>query len=205
MWNVNIPLIECYIRKEFLFNGEEHIGEFEDAIIFGATSLRNRVLLFNVMTKGGGHFCRIPIHAFCHNKKAPNQKLEDLVIWNNFSYWINVIKYDYLVDCKANVFLKDNKAYSADYLFTIDYAHPEKNIIDLDYSEDPDDHKSANLMKLDNGNFAILPNNRILWSDTSFISPYIEIPKWKAQTIKWEVPKSGWKAEGDYFYNLKEE
>jgi hypothetical protein len=61
-----------------------------------------------------------------------------------------------------------------------------KNNLDFDYSEDPDDHKSANLIKLDNGNFAIMPNNRITWSDTSFIEPYKEIPKWKANTKIWE-------------------
>jgi len=202
--NANIPLIECYIRREFLFNGEEQNERFEEVIIFGVTSLRFRTLMFNVMTKGGGHFCRMPIHAFCHTKNAPKQTLKDLVTWNNFSYDIGVIRYDYLADCKAKVFLRDNKPYLGDYLFTVDYAHPQKNNLDFDYSEDPDDHKSANLIKLDNGNFAIMPNNRITWSDTSFIEPYKEIPKWKANTKIWEIPKNGWKAEGDYFYEIEE-
>ena len=200
--NANIPLIECYIRKEFLFNEEKHEGEFEDVILFGITSLRFRVPLFNTMTRGGGHFCRMPIHAFCHKKNAPKKKLEELIIWNNFSYDIGIIKYDYLSDCKAKVFLRDKKTYIADYLFTMDYAHPQKNYIDFDYSEDPDDHKSANVMKLEDGNFCIAPNNRILWSDTSFIEPYKEIPQWKPNTKIWEVPKNGWKVEGEYFYDI---
>lgn len=200
--NANVPLIECYIRKEFLFNEKEHHGEYEECIIFGVTSLRFRVLLFNAMTRGGGHFCRLPVHAFCHKLDAPKQKLEELVTWNNFSYHVSVIKYDYLSDCKAKVFLRDNKEYLADYLFTVDYAHPDKNELDFDYSEDPDDHKSANFMKMNNGNYCVVPNNRVLWSDTSFIQPYKVVPKWRPNTVVWEVPKSGWKTEGEYFYDV---
>lgn len=200
--NANIPPVGCYAKKEFLFNQEEHYGEFEEGVLFGVTSLMNKTLLFNFMSKGGGHFCRLPIHAFCHKLDAPKQSLNDLVTWNNFSYYIGVVQYDYLTFCKAKVKLRDNKTYLGDYLFTVDYAHPDKNILDLGVSESPDDHKSANLFKLDNGNFAIQPNNRVLYVDASFIEPYEKPPRWKAQTEEWRVSKGDWKVKGDYFYDI---
>jgi hypothetical protein len=201
--NANIPSIGCYIRKEFLFNQESHHGEFEEGVLFGVTSLMNKTLLFNFMTKGGGHFCRLPIHAFCHKLDAPKQELNDLVTWNNFSYYIGVIKYDYLSFCKAKIKLSDNKVYLGNYLFTVDYANPDKNLPDLTVSEDPYDHKSANLFELDNGNFAIQPNNRVLYIDASYIEPYKEIPRWKAQSSEWKVSIGNVRIKGDYFYDVE--
>jgi hypothetical protein len=202
--NANIPPIGCYIRKEFLFNEEEHHGEYEEGFLFGVTSLMNKTLLFNFMSQGGGHFCRLPIHAFCHIKNAPKQTLNDLVTWNNFSYNIGVIQYDYLTFCKAKIKLRDNNVYLGDYLFTVDYAHPDKNLPNLGVSEDAYDHKSANVYKLDNGNFAIQPNNKVLYVDASYIEPYKDIPRWKAQTKDWRVSKGDWKTKGDYFYDIEE-
>lgn len=203
--NANIPPVDCYIRKEFLFNQEEHHGEFEEGFLFGVTSLMNKTLLFNFMSKGGGHFCRLPIHAFCHKLDAPKQSLNDLVTWNNFSYYIGVVRYDYLITfCKAKVKLRDNKVYLGNYLFTVDYANPDKDLPAQDFglSESPYDHKSANLYKLDNGNFAIQPNNRVLYVDASYIEPYKQVPRWKAQNDEWRVSKGDWKLEGDYFYDI---
>lgn len=203
--NANIPVIDCFIRKEFLFNQEEHHGEFESGFLFGVTSLMNKTLLFNFMSSGGGHFCRLPIHAFCHKKDAPVQSLNDLVTWNNFSYYIGVIRYDYLATfCRAKIKLRDGQIYFGNYMFTVDYANPDKDLINQDFglSEDPYEHKSASLFKLDNGNFSIQPNNRVLYVDASFIEPYTEVPKWRAQKSEWKVPEGEWKVEGEYFYDI---
>ena len=61
-----------------------------------------------------------------------------------------------------------NKLYHGEYLFTVDWAHPESNIVDTEHSEIPDQHKCAHILALDNGNFAAQPNNRILWNIPSF-------------------------------------
>ena len=49
---------------------------------------------------------------------------------------------------------------SGKYLFTVDFAHPESNILNTDHSEIPHEHKCAHILALDDGNYAAQPNNQ---------------------------------------------
>jgi hypothetical protein len=51
--------------------------------------------------------------------------------------------------------------------------HPESNILDTEHSEIPDQHKCGHVLALDNGNYAVMPNNRILWSIPSFTTKHL--------------------------------
>ena len=59
-------------------------------------------------------------------------------------------------------------AFSGKYLFTVDFAHPESNIVDTDHSEIPHEHKCAHIMALDDGNYAAQPNNQNYMGHTFF-------------------------------------
>ena len=78
---------------------------------------------------------------------------------------------------------------SGKYLFTVDFAHPESNILDTDHSEIPHEHKCAHILALDDGNYAAQPNNRIIWDIPSF-TVKDNIPDWKVQTSEWNVEDS---------------
>ena len=55
-------------------------------------------------------------------------------------------------------------------MFTIDWSWENKaGTTDTNFSEDPE-HKCGHLFKMDDGNFFIYPNNRIIWMDDSYIS-----------------------------------
>ena len=41
---------------------------------------------------------------------------------------------------------KDKKWHAGKYLFTVDFAHPESNILDTDHSEIPHEHKCAHII-----------------------------------------------------------
>jgi hypothetical protein len=60
-------------------------------------------------------------------------------------------------------FLEKIKEYSGTYLFTVDWGHPDANILNVEHSEIPQEHKCAHILELSNGNYAAQPNNRILW------------------------------------------
>jgi len=101
---------------------------------------------------------------------------------------------------------KDRKWHRGKYLFTIDWAHPDCNIIDAEHSEIPHEHKCAHILELDDGNFAAQPNNRIIWDIPSF-TVKDEIPNWKVQTSEWNVEDTGeWKTSDtdDFFYEIEE-
>jgi hypothetical protein len=90
-------------------------------------------------------------------------RVDELQLWNCFSYWPSVHTFDFLagLDCKFKG--KDKNFYAGQYLFTIDWAHPETNILNTEHSEIPQEHKCAHILALANGNYAAQPNNRILW------------------------------------------
>ena len=107
----------------------------------------------------------------------------------------------------VNILGKDKKWRAGAYLFTVDWAHPESNIVDTDHSEIPHEHKCAHILALDDGNYAAQPNNRLIWSIPSF-TVKDEIPfDWKVQTSEWNVEDSSkWKTEDTdkYFYGIEE-
>ena len=72
--------------------------------------------------------------------------------------------------------MKDRKFYSGRYYATINWGSNDANT-DLTLSESPDEHKSHHIILLDNGQIALQPNNRIKWSEPSFVTkPFPERP-----------------------------
>tara|TARA_R110002020_G_scaffold266182_1_gene481042 strand:- start:272 stop:775 length:504 start_codon:yes stop_codon:yes gene_type:complete len=161
--------------------------------------------------ENGAIFYRLPISAFIQRgfdiKKVPRTRLDQLELWNCFSYYPAITNYD-ILDGQSGKYIDKNKKWNVgSYLFTVDWAHPESNIVDTDHSEIPHEHKCAHIMALDDGNYAAQPNNRLIWSIPSF-TVRDEIPvDWKVQTSEWNVEDtSKWKTEDsdNYFYNIEE-
>ena len=106
---------------------------------------------------------------------------------------------------KCKYFGRDKKLYNGKYLFTIDWAHPDSNILDVEHSEIPQEHKCAHILELANGNFAAQPNNRILWHISSFTTGG-NIPDYTVQTTEWNVENSGFMTDDTdkMFYDIKD-
>ena len=139
-------------------------------------------------------------------KEVPRMRLDELELWNCFSYYPSVTSFDILDGQSGKFFGKDKKTHPGAYLFTVDWAHPESNIVDTDHSEIPHEHKCAHILALEDGNYAAQPNNRILWDIPSF-TVKDEVPDWKVQTSEWNVEDTGkWKTEDTdrYFYGIEE-
>jgi len=140
-------------------------------------------------------------------EEVPRMRLDELELWNCFSYYPSITSFDVLDGQSGKFIGKDKKWHAGAYLFTVDWAHPESNIVDTDHSEIPHEHKCAHVLALENGNYAAQPNNRLIWSIPSF-TVRDEIPfDWKVQTSEWNVEDSRkWKTEDTdkYFYNIEE-
>ena len=208
--NANIPVQYAQIKKEYLYDLKKHHGEVEDCIIFGITCITGRAILWHAIMENGAIFYRLPISAFIQRgyepAAVPHQRLDELELWNSFSYYPAVTVYDFLNGSSGKYIGKDKKWYHGRYLFTIDFAHPDANILNSDHSEIPHEHKCAHILALDNGNYAAQPNNRLIWDITSF-TVRDEIPDWKVQTSEWDVEDSSkFKTEDTdkYFYEIEE-
>jgi len=208
--NADIPPIYCKIRKEYLYDLEKHQGESVDCCIFSVVSITDRALLFNIMLPNGACFWRLPISAFFQEKfersEVVDMPIDQLQLWNCFSYYPAVTSFDLLDGQHGKYIGKDKKWHSGSYLFTVDWAHPESNILDTDHSEIPHEHKCAHILALDDGNYAAQPNNRLIWNIPSFTVKN-EIPNWKVQTSDWNVEDSSrWRTEDtdNFFYEIEE-
>jgi hypothetical protein len=207
--NANIPPIYCKVRKEYLYDFKEHHGEDEECVIFGITSISGRAILFNILLPNGACFWRLPISAFFQKhlsrSKVPDMQVDFLQLWNCFSYYPSVHCFDFLSGLNGKFRGKDKKFYPGQYLFTVDWAHPETNILNTEHSEIPQEHKCAHILALDNGNYAAQPNNRILWHCNSYTTD-TSWPDYKVQNTVWEVEGPDWVTEDSdrMFYDLEE-
>ena len=199
--NINIDPFYFYLKKEHLFAYEEGFGEFEYCVAFGARSVSSRALLFHIMTEGGAQRANVPISAMVHKKDATSIPLDYLQLWDCFGENISVIVFDYLVNKRCQVVLKDKNLYWGTYMMTFDWDENP-------YSNTPQDYKNAHLIKLDNGCFALQPNNRILWKDSNFITKPLDfknLPKYKVDKDIFVCERSDrWVSEDtdSFYYNI---
>ena len=205
--NANIPATYAQVRKEYLYDLQKHHGEVEDCVIFGLASIAGKAVLFHCLLPNGAVYYRLPISAFIQRafdiSQVPRMRLDELELWNSFSYYPSVTTFDFLAGQECKYLGKDKKFYSGEYLFTIDWAHPEPNILDVDHSEIPQEHKCGHFIALNNGNYAIQPNNRILWHVGNFTTKD-EWPDYKTQTSEWNVETKDWSTDDTdrMFYDI---
>jgi hypothetical protein len=180
----------------------------QDCVIFGLVSISGRALLFNIMLPNGACFWRLPISAFFqkHFSRAevPDMQVDELQLWNSFSYYPSVHSFDWLAGVDGKYLGKDKKFYHGQYLFTVDWAHPETNILNTEHSEIPQEHKCAHILALTNGNYAAQPNNRILWHINSYTTDN-SWPDYKVQNTVWDCEGSDWVTEDSdkMFYGIE--
>lgn len=218
----NVPRVECFVRKEFLYDlqpdpkdpsrlkGE---GEFTPCYWVSVKSMLNHALRFEAMlTDYGALYDKFPLHAFVWKTEVKSQELlplHQLELWDCFSYHIAVLqKVALLGTSGCQVLMKDRKRVRGTYMFTIDSAEPDYNTLNVGLSETPHEHKSHNIIKLENGQFACQPNNRILWANQSYIAAPDKLskPDLKVSTKNWSVERNSmsYVEEGeDYFYDIK--
>ncbi len=184
--NASVPRFECLLRREFLYNLEEHLGEMEPCVVFGVSSIPGRALGFRVMTKRGVQLSRLPIEALCWKSNAPLVDTHILELWNAFSYDCEVVEFDFLEAMRCKAFLRDGTAVGGEYLFTVDWygSNDAEGVGDLG-------HKDGHFLQLDDGNYALLPNNRIWWADPSFIDPLTERPDYRTLNVDFVCEQHG--------------
>jgi hypothetical protein len=81
--------------------------------------------------------------------------------------------------------------------------------VDYSTSETPSEHKSMNIVELENGQFCAYPNNRLRIFDASLTPAEPKIPDFKCSTIEFSVEHDAAQIEryGDtdaYLYGLGE-
>ena len=184
----NLPPVKCFVRKEFLYDFEKGHGELVPCWWISIKSLRGQAFRIEAyLNEYGALYDKLPLHAFCWKKLTEEMPLDQLQLWDCLSYDITVIKKAQLQSQKCKFKTKAGDWRYGEYLFTVDSAHPDFNILDTGFSEDVEDHKSYNFIKCDNGQFAAQPNNRMLILEPSSNPKELKVPDFKVATKRWSV------------------
>lgn len=170
--------IKVYVRNEYMYQHKQGHGEFTPAVVISVRCMPGQAALFQVLLDNGVLRDKLPSHALLTKPTTPNPSLpyHYLQLWNCFSYNFTLLQLSYLQDAPVEVYMKDRKWYPGKYFATINWGSNDPNT-DLTLSETPDEHKCHHIIFLDNGQIALQPNNRIKWSEPSFVTkPFPEKP-----------------------------
>jgi hypothetical protein len=205
----NLPPTKVYIKKEYLYDHQKGHGEFVEGVWISCKSIQGRALYFETyLPEYGALYDKLPISAFVNSPTIKDSlELEELELWDAFSYHITIVEKKNLGE-RCKYLAPSKKWYYGKYLFTIDSCHADTNILNVSYSEVPEEHKSFNILELDNGHYAAQPNNRCLFYEKSMTPSKMLQPDFKVSTEYYSVEnKSKWTAGDDtnYFYDLKEQ
>ena len=189
-----LPPVKCFIRAEFLYDHTRGFGELVEAIWCSVKSLRGEAFrIESYLPEYGALYDKLPISAYVWDREALTLGQADLLdldvlqIWDALSYHVTVVEKPLLKGLKAQFFGKDRATHLGEYMFTLDTASPDPRIPDFTFSETVDEHKSYNLLKLDNGQFALQPNNRCRFYDPAFNPRDMKFPDFKVATRKYRV------------------
>ena len=195
-----LPPVPVWIKKEYLYDHQKDHGELTPGIWISVKSTQAKALYFEtLLTDYGALYDKLPLSAFVWKQdydKSNQLSLDTLQLWDCFDYHLTVIQKPLLSRCEF--FGKDKQMHPGEYAFTIDTAHADISILDTNFSEHDPEHKSFNVIKLDNGQFAAQPNNRVIWRDQSLIPEKLMTPDFKVcsqnykveTTPKWSVGHS---------------
>jgi len=207
----NLPPVQCYVKKEYLYDFQSGFGEYEPCYWVSVKSVMGRALYIeSYLTNYGACYDKLPISAYVWDTDSDTDEhlpLDHLQIWDCFSYHITVLKKSLLAGLDCSVFMKNKETYKGYYLFTIDSCHSDPNELNTTLTETSNEHKSYNIIKLDNGQFCAQPNNRCLFYDQSLTANGVKTPDFRVATHEFYCEDSNkWSAgdTDDYFYELNE-
>ena len=207
----NVPYIKCYVRKEYLYDLEKGLGEFEDCVLIAVKSMQGKALIFEAYLPAyGACFDKFPLSAFVWKKDIKEEEqlpLGEIELWDAFSYDIQIWTKRMLRNCDVDIYVPGKGKVGGEYLFTIDSVHSDPNMINTSVAEVPSEHKQFNFGKLVNGQYFAQPNNRMLWYEQSLTPSELKMPDFKVaskyyfceQDHKWVFGDSD-----EYFYKEKE-
>ena len=182
----NLPQHQyCWVDKSIMSDGE--VKGWEEGVWFGLLSTPHRAWGCSVMLKCGALYRGLPLHALCHDSVGFDVEwgIGDAQRWDCFGYNFSPIRYDYLRELDVDVWVaKRQNWFEGHYVFT---AEPYED----SYSLEPSQTKSHNFIALENGRYTCVPNNNVLWKESSFVKSQGK-PNWlRVQSDSWHAEEPG--------------
>jgi hypothetical protein len=190
-----LPPIKVLVRAEYLYDHQKGHGTTVEGVWCSVKAHRGEAFRFETyLPEYAALYDKLPISAFLWKPlDGYDLPLDVLQIWDALSYDVCVIDKPLIKGLRAEFFGKDKLMHKGQYLFSLDGCNPDPRVPDFTFSETAEEHKSFNLLKLDSGQFALQPNNRCRFYDSSLVPNNVKFPDFKVSTIKYSVEdKAKW-------------
>jgi len=200
--NSNISSFKALMKKSYWTKSKEHEGEFWEVVCFGIQSVAGKILTFHVLTDSGMMRSRVPLSEIYLKEPASDVAPHFKQLWNCFSENVAVVEYDFIYGNKCQVILRDKSKVWATYMFTVDW-------FDNPFSDEPTDYKCGHVLAADDGYLMCMPNNRIFWRDSNFVTKPLpeNLKEFKVDTelLSVENISNIWVEDTDsYYYDFDE-
>ena len=150
---LDFPRLKVFVNRDYMTDGSG--AGREEAYVFAVTLLESRPLLFTVHTEFGAIYSRLPIEALAWKVKPTDNSYD---MWGAISGNGTVVQHQYLKDYRVNI---PKYKTSGRYWCTIDYY-------DGGFAQDPEQHKTANIILAESGAILAVPNNECYFMDEHF-------------------------------------
>ena len=201
--NSNIPSFKALVKKSYFTKDPNDINEYYNVYVFGIQSVGGKILTFHVLTDSGMLRSRVPLSEIYTKIPTNDIPFNYKQLWDCFSENVSVVEYDFLAFHRAQVVLRDSTKVWATYILTIDwYNNP--------YSDEPSDYKCGHVLESDDGYLLCMPNNRIFWKDSNFVTKPLpdDLKQFKVDTDLPSVENQSdrWVAEdsNSFYYDIIE-
>jgi hypothetical protein len=205
-----LPPMKVMVRAEYLYDFERGHGDLVEGLWCSVKSHRGEAFRFETYLPAyAALYDKLPVSAFRWRdysalkaddagvlRPSPEEDLplDMLQIWDALSYYVTVVEKPLLKGLRCEFFGKDKQLHRGQYLFTLDGCNPDPRIPDFTFVETMEEHKSYNLLRLDNGQFALQPNNRCRFFDPALTPAETKMPDFRVATVKWTVEdKAKWR------------
>ena len=209
---VNLPSQKVWVRKEYLRDLQDGYGEFVEGVWVSAKSIPGRAFYFETyLPEYAAMFDKLPISAFVSEPKTPevDMDLPNLQFWNCMDYGVVSVDKKFIGSMDFECYTRDHGIQKGTYVCTIDNYHHDPDYVDWATSENPAEHKSHNLIELDNGQYALYPNNRLRIFDNSLTPVDPKMPDFKVSTQYYSVENGferlGMGREDEYHWKTAKE
>lgn len=196
----NLPAQHVYVRKEYLRDMHDGHGEFVKGVWVSAKSIPGRALYFETyLPEYAAMFDKLPISAFTSAPELPDPDLplSDLQYWNCMDYGLTAIVKQFTGSMTYEARLRSGGTMKGAYVCTLDNYHSSVDAVDYSTSETPSEHKSMNIVELENGQFCAYPNNRLRIYDVSLTPSKPKIPDFLCSTHFFSVEDADLERYGD--------
>jgi len=208
----NLPSQEVWVRKEYLTDHQSGWDEFVKGVWVSAKSIPGRAFYFETyLPEYAAMYDKLPISAFLSRPETPDPDLDlpNLQFWNCMDYGVVAVQKQFIGSMDYECYTRDFGPQKGTYVCTLDNYHQDPDVIDYATSENPAEHKSHNLIELQNGQFALYPNNRIRIYDNSLTPKEPKTPDFKVSTRYYQVENSYERLamgnEDEYFWKTAQE